>query len=155
VNISYFSLWVMEGFRRENDAQEQQFNKTLLISAAFFLIASFMQFLTANTYIGCRIREGGIGEDKTLAKVIRPFLIGYGLLILTVFTASRNMEWHYMVTPILLFGFHNILFTHLSGLVEERKYRDSSQLGCHKLSFYCEVVFPPLRPWPTWCCLPS
>lgn len=45
--------------------------------------------------------------------MIRPFLIGYGLLFLAMFTASQNMEWHYMVAPILFFGIHNILMTHL------------------------------------------
>lgn len=114
VNISYFSLWVMEGFRREKDDQSQQFNKTLLISSAFFLIAAFFQFVAANSYIGCKLKEGVMGNDVGLGKFIRPFLIGYGLLILTVFTASRSMEWHYMVTPILLFGFHNVLVTHLT-----------------------------------------
>lgn len=46
--------------------------------------------------------------------MIKPFLIGYGLLILGVFAASRSMEWHYMVIPILLFGLHNILVNYLT-----------------------------------------
>lgn len=65
MNTSYFSMWIMEGFRQEKDDQGQQFNKTLLISSAFFLIASFLQFVLANTYIGCKLKES-VMENKLL-----------------------------------------------------------------------------------------
>lgn len=58
-------MWVMEGFRQEKDDQGQQFNKTLFISSAFFLIASFLQFVLANTYIGCKLKET-VMENKLL-----------------------------------------------------------------------------------------
>jgi hypothetical protein len=89
-------------------------------------------------------------EDKFLPRLVRPFLIGYGLLILGMFTVSHNMEWHYMVAPILFFGLHNILVTHLTERIDERKNRDKSQIGYHKLFFYCEVHPFPRRPSHTW-----
>lgn len=110
----------MEGFKRDKDNEMLQFNKTLLISSAFFLIASFLQFVIANTYIGIRIKEG-FGDKELAGRLIRPFLVGYGLLMLSVFTLSRNMEWHYMVVPILFFGFHYILVAHLTEKIDRGK----------------------------------
>lgn len=78
---------------------------------------------------------------------MRPFLIAYGLLILAMFTASHNMEWHYMVAPILFFGFHYILVNHLTERIEERRNRDGSQIGYLKLFFYCEVLLFSRRQW--------
>lgn len=154
VNTSYFSMWVMEGFRREKDDQLQQFNKTLLISSAFFLIASFLQFVAANSYIGCRLKDVFMGEEKVLGRMIKPFLIGYGLLILGMFTVSRNMEWHYMVVPILLFGFHYVLVTHLTERIDRGK-NTQGYLGYHKLFYYCEVPIASCRPLPTSSCQES
>lgn len=78
--------------------------------------------------------------------MVKPFLIGYGLLILGVFAASRRMEWHYMVIPILFFGLHNILVTHLTERIEERRWsNNNTHIGYHKLFFYCEVPLPSCR----------
>ncbi len=49
------------------------------------------------------------------------------------------MEWHYMVIPILFFGLHYILVTHLTERIEERRWKNSTHIGYHKLFFYCEV----------------
>ncbi len=46
-----------------------------------------------------------------------------------------------MVIPILFFGLHNILVTHLTERVEERR-KMNGYIGYHKLFFYCEVPIP-------------
>jgi hypothetical protein len=107
VNTSYFSLWVMEGLSGLNETSYKQFNKTLFISAIFFLASSFILFVVAHTYIGCKLKEGQI-NGRNLKNLIKPFLIGYGLLMLAVFVHWKS-QWQYMVIPIIPFGFHYVV----------------------------------------------
>jgi hypothetical protein len=88
-------------------------------------------------------------EVVSLSTFIRPFLIGYGLLILVMFVASHNMEWQYMVIPILFFGFHNIIMAHLTEHIAEEKAQSKAAVGYHKLNFYCEVSNEISRLLPT------
>jgi hypothetical protein len=113
VNTSYFSMWIMEGLKKENDQPYQQFNKTLFISSAFFLAASFLQFVVAHSYIGCKLQQGLNTPSSKLFNLITPFLIIYGLLMVVMFSVTKTMEWHCMVIPIIPFGFHYILVSFL------------------------------------------
>lgn len=51
-------MWIMYGFQADKEDQYSIFNKTLFVASTFFLIGSFLQFITVNTYIGCKIKEG-------------------------------------------------------------------------------------------------
>jgi len=94
----------MEGLAGDNESTYRQFNKTLFISSIFFLAASFILFVIAHLYIGCKMREGEVGDVSWLVSMIKPFLIGYGILMLAVFVHWKS-QWQYMVIPILPFGF--------------------------------------------------
>jgi hypothetical protein len=138
VNTSYFSLWVMEGLSKEGENTYKQFNKTLFISSAFFLAASFLLFVVAHLYIGCKVKNGRMGDTNTLAKTMKPFLIGYGLLIIAVFLHSRH-EWQSMVVPIIPFAFVNLIVNVYTDQVDEWKQQDKKRYGYHRLNFIIEV----------------
>lgn len=158
VNSSYFSLWVMEGLAGEGESSYKQFNKTLFISSIFFLAASFILFVIAHLYIGCRVREEpGEGEEESsssnrageLSWLIKPFLIGYGLIMIAVFMHWKS-QWQYMVIPILPFGFHGLIVNIYSDKIGQWKEEDKGRYGTHRLNFLIEVFYCPMcRLWPT------
>ena len=128
----------MEGFSSEKDPH-LQFSKTLFISSIFFLIGSFLQFVAANTYIGCRIKEGLFEEGASLTKLMRPFLLIYGGLILAMFVSSTKMEWHHMVAPVIFYGFHNIVMLHLIQRISFQRPSGKTTTSISKLLLYSEV----------------
>ena len=64
--------------------------------------------MVAHIYIGCKVRDGQAEEAKGLVWLIKPFLIGYGLLMMVVFMNWKS-QWHYMVVPIIPFGFLGLI----------------------------------------------
>lgn len=139
VNTSYFSLWVMEGLSKEGETTYKQFNKTLFISSAFFLAASFLLFVIAHVYIGCKVKAGNISDAAALVRLMKPFVIGYGLLIMAVFIHSRH-EWHLMIVPIIPFALLSVIVNAYCEQIAEWKYEDKRRFGYHKLNFYIEVL---------------
>lgn len=138
VNTSYFSMWIMEGLKSDDDQPYQQFNKALFFSSAVFLAASFIQFVAAHSFFGLR----GKAETAGYHRWVGPFLMAYGLLMAGMFGFWREMEWHHMAVPILPFGFHYVLVNYLTEMVAERKERDLSLPGHHRIFFLCEVLPP-------------
>ena len=134
VNTSYFSLWVMEGLKGETETSYKQFNKTLFISSIFFLAASFILFVVAHLYIGCKLRDGEEQESQKLVSLIKPFLLGYGVLMVAVFLSWKS-QWQYMVVPILPFGFLDLIVNVYSNQISEWKDEDKRRYGVHKLNF--------------------
>ena len=147
VNSSYFSLWVMEGLAGEGESSYKQFNKTLFISSIFFLAASFILFVVAHIYIGCRVQEesGEAGQERNsnnrageLSWLIKPFLIGYGLIMMAVFMHWKS-QWQYMVIPIIPFGFIDLIVNIYSDKIGRWKEEDKRRYGTHRLNFLIEV----------------
>lgn len=132
----------MEGLSKEGENTYKQFNKTLFISAAFFLTASFLLFVIAHVYIGCKVKNGKMGDAYGLVKTMKPFVIGYGLLILGVFIHSRH-EWQSMIIPIIPFAFVNLIVNVYADQVAEWKEQDRRRFGTHRLNFLIEVPSLP------------
>ena len=67
------------------------------------------------------------------------FIILYGLLILYVFCTSRKMEWHYMVVPIIPFGFQYTIVNYYTCIQANMREKNKNVISYQKLFFYCEV----------------
>ena len=80
-----------------------------------------------------------MGDVSWLTKMIKPFLIGYGLLMLAVFVHWKS-QWQYMVIPIIPFGFLQLIVNIYSNQIAEWKEEDKRRYSTHKLSFIVEVI---------------